>query len=284
MDIVYLNGQYVAASDAKISVFDRGFLFADSVYEVIPYYQGVGFQLERHLTRLSTSLKAIGITSDIDFEQITNNLVLKNGGGNLSVYLQVTRGAGLRRSHLIDAQMQPTVFACTTAISNNYTMALDDVSAIKVVVCEDLRWQRCDIKSTSLLPNILAMDLARSKGAHEAILLRNGLIQEGASSNVFIVKNGCLIAPKVSQAILSGTTSELVQKIAKQQSIEFSHQDISYQQLLDADEVWISSSTRGLLPVTQVDEVLIAQGQIGPVWQQLYLLIAEHQNALYARH
>jgi D-alanine transaminase len=282
MDIVYLNGQYMAAADAKVSVFDRGFLFADSVYEVIPYYQGIGFQLERHITRLRASLKAIGITSDIDFEKITDNLVLQNGGANLSVYLQVTRGAGLKRSHLIDAQMQPTVFACTTAISNNYTMALDDVVAIKVIVCEDLRWQRCDIKSTSLLPNILAMDQARSKGAHEAILVRNGLIQEGASSNVFMVKNGCLIAPVVSRAILSGTTSELVQKIAKQQNIDFSHQDITYQQLLDAEEVWISSSTRGLLPVTQIDESLIAQGQIGPMWQQLYALLAEHQHALYS--
>lgn len=271
----------MAAADAKVSVFDRGFLFADSVYEVIPYYQGIGFQLERHLTRLRASLNAIGIASDINFEQITNNLVLQNGGGNLSVYLQVTRGAGLKRSHLIDAQMQPTVFACTTVISNNYTMLLDDVLAIKVIVCEDLRWQRCDIKSTSLLPNILAMDQARSKGAHEAILVRNGLIQEGASSNVFMVKNGYLIAPKVSRAILSGTTSELIQKIAKQQNIKFSHQDITYQQLLSADEVWISSSTRGLLPVTQVDESLIAQGQIGPMWQQLYALLAEHQHALY---
>ncbi len=281
MDIVYLNGKYLAADQATVSVFDRGFLFSDSVYEVIPYYRGVGFQLAQHIDRLKKSLAALKIVIDTPFAEITDQLVIKNGGANQSVYLQVSRGAGSKRAHAIDPNMQPTVFACTTPIVNNYCTLVADVFAVKVIVCDDLRWGRCDIKSTSLLPNILAMEQAREQGAHEALLQRGDLVLEGASSNLFIVEGQRLIAPVSSHAILSGTTSQLIKNIAVQQGISFVNQDISYTRLIAADEVWISSSTRGLVPVNQVDEHLIGDGQKGAVWQRLYQLLAGHQRLLF---
>ncbi len=281
MDVVYLNGKYLAADQATVSVFDRGFLFSDSVYEVIPYYRGVGFQLAQHIDRLKKSLAALKIVIDIPFADITNQLVIKNGGANQSVYLQVSRGAGSKRTHAIDPHMQPTVFACTTPIVNNYCTLVADVFPVKVIVCDDLRWGRCDIKSTSLLPNILAMEQARQKNAHEALLQRGSLVLEGASSNLFIVEGQRLIAPVSSHAILSGTTSQLIKNIAVQEGISFVNQDISYARLIAADEVWISSSTRGLVPVNQVDEHLIGDGQKGTMWQRLYQLLAGHQRLLF---
>lgn len=280
MDIVYLNGQCIAADQAKISVFDRGFLFSDSVYEVIPFYAGEGFQLEQHIDRLRASLNALNIECSADFIDITNKLVLANKADNCSVYLQVSRGADTKRSHQINKQLSPTIFACLNPIVNNYAAPADQVLGIKVIVCEDLRWKRCDIKSTSLLPNILVIEQAREQGAQEALLLNQGKVLEGASSNLFIVENGEIITPPSSHAILNGTTSQLVQKVAMEQRIVLKHQDISYQRLIAADEVWITSSTRGLLPVVQVDSAIISQGSKGAVWEELYVLLAQAQEAL----
>ncbi|MEH6444683.1 MAG: aminotransferase class IV [Oceanospirillaceae bacterium] len=282
LETVYLNGQFIPANQAKVSVFDRGFLFGDSVYEVIPYYNGEGFQLTEHLQRLIKSLAALSILTDIDFSTICNQLVTKNGGGNRSVYLQVTRGAGDKRSHAISPQMQPTVFACSNKIINNYHQSTQTVLGIKVIVCEDLRWQRCDIKSTSLLPNILVIEEARKQGAQEALLMRDSNILEGASSNVFIVENRQLIAPPGSNAILSGTTSQLVKKLAFENTITLLAENISYARLINAEEVWITSSTRGLLPVLQVDQHKIGNGKKGAMWEVFYQLLADHQQHLFA--
>jgi D-alanine transaminase len=280
MDIVYLNGQFIAADQAKISVFDRGFLFSDSVYEVIPFYAGEGFQLEQHIERLKVSLAALSIESEDNYSEITHKLVTKNNIANCSVYLQVTRGADTKRRHSINESLKPTVFACINPIVNNYALVASDVSGIKVIVCEDLRWKRCDIKSTSLLPNILAIDQARQQGAQEALLINEGKVLEGASSNLFLVENNTIITPPSSHAILNGTTSQLVQQVAREQDIEILHEDISYQRLLSAQEVWITSSTRGLLPVLQVDDKKIAGGEKGVLWQNLYGLLGKAQAGL----
>ena len=277
MDTVYLNGQYMAATEAKISVFDRGFLFADSVYEVIPYYSGVAFQLEEHLSRLNRSLAALNIKVNCCFTEIAEQLILKNGAGNRSVYIQVSRGAAAHRSHSIDPLLQPTVFACSQIIRNNYALDIDRVLPVKVIVCEDLRWRRCDIKSTSLLANILAIEQARLRGAQEALLQRQGIVLEGASSSLFIVEAGQIIAPRASTAVLNGTTSELIKRLAVEQSITLNIDEISYARLLAADEVWISSSTRGLLPVNQVDEQSIGGAHPGQMGRRLYQLLAENQ-------
>ncbi len=279
-EIVYLNGEFIAAAAAKISVFDRGFLFGDSVYEVIPYYRGVGFRLAEHLVRLRHSLEAIRIPADLDWPALLDELVARNGGGNLSVYLQVSRGSAGRRTQVYDGSLQPTVFACCTPIRDIYASGADSVQGYRVIVTADLRWHRCDIKATGLLPNILVLQQAKEAGADEALMIRDGLLTEGGSSNLFMVKNGVLYTPKLGSEILGGTTRDLVLTLAREAGIPYQETDLTYEQLLAADEVWISSSTRAVVPVLEVDGQPIADGQKGPLWRRMFELFTHLQHRL----
>lgn len=280
MNTVYLNGQYISADQAKVSVFDRGFLFSDSVYEVIPFYQGVGFRLDEHLQRLEHSLRALRIKMDFDWISMLTHLVDLNGAGNLSVYLQVTRGSAGKRVHAIDPDLVPTVFACCQPIRDIYQDGVERVEGIKVIVTADLRWHRCDIKSTSLLPNILVLQQAKEAGAQEALLQRDGLLTEGASCNFFIVEQGVIYTPPVGTEILSGTTRALILQLADQHGVPRQEIDIDYQRLINADEVWISSSTRAIVPVLQVDDYIIGDGQKGPLWQRMFEIFTRYQHKL----
>jgi D-alanine transaminase len=276
-DIVYLNGNFLPASEAKISVFDRGFLFGDSVYEVIPFYHGVGFRLSEHLDRLHYSLHELGITPPDGLEPILTELVAQNGGGHQSVYLQVTRGAGERRSHAIEPGLMPTVFACTQPIRDIYDEGASQVDGIKVIVTEDLRWKRCDVKANGLLANILVIQKAKAANAAEALLIHEGELTEGASSNFFIVESGVIKTPPLETGILSGTTRSLVLTLAERNGVPYEECRIDYARLINADEVWISSSTRGVMPVLTVDEHTIGDGQKGPIWAQFFEWFIEHQ-------
>lgn len=280
MNIVYLNGQLMPHDQAKISVFDRGFLFSDSVYEVIPFYQGVGFRLQEHIERLNHSLRAVRIKADLDWEPLLNKLVMENGGGNLSVYLQVTRGNAGYRSHAYDDSMEPTVFACCTPIKDIWAAGAEDIVPIKAIVTEDLRWHRCDIKSTCLLPNILVLQLANDQGVEEALFSRDEHLTEGSASNLFVVKRGVLYTPKRSSEILGGVTRQLILEQADEQGIQYQEIDIDYERLLSADEVWVSSSTRGILPVVEVDGQCIGDGQKGPLWHKMFELFTSFQRRL----
>ncbi|TCK05907.1 D-amino acid aminotransferase [Marinobacterium mangrovicola] len=279
-DIVYLDGAFVPAQDAKVSVFDRGFLFGDSVYEVIPFYRGVAFGLEPHLKRLEHSLAALRIPLSIDWPAVLNELVTRNGGGNLSVYLQVTRGDAGRRTPVYDASMQPTVFACCNPIRNIYADGPDGVAGIAVIVTADLRWHRCDIKANGLLPNILVLQQAREAGAAEALMIRDGILTEGGSSNLFIVRSGVLYTPKLGSEILGGTTRELVLELARGAGIPYQETDLSYENLLEADEVWISSSTRAVVPVLSVDGKTVGDGEKGPLWRRMFELFSQFHHRL----
>ncbi|MDX2421094.1 MAG: D-amino acid aminotransferase [Amphritea sp.] len=280
MNIVFLNGDYIPEDQAKVSVFDRGFLFGDSVYEVIPFYQGVGFRLDEHLQRLQYSLRAIQITADFDWNTILTRLVELNGGGNLSVYLQVSRGNTGRRSHIYDADMIPTVFACCNPIKDIYNAGPDAVSGVRAIVTDDLRWGRCDIKSTGLLPNILVMQQAKQAGAQEALMMRDGLLTEGASCNLMLVEKGVIYTPKRGSEILGGTTRELILELAGQGGIAMQEADISYARLLAADEVWVSSSTRAVVPVVEIDGQPVADGNKGPLWARMFELFTRYQDNL----
>lgn len=280
MKKVYLNGQFLAPEEAKISVFDRGFMFGDSVYEVIPFYQGVGFRLDEHLQRLEYSLSELKIPLNVDLKPVLYELVGLNGGKNLSVYIQITRGNPGKRSHVVDAPLEPTVFVCCLPIAAVYQKAPSDVEGIKVIVRDDLRWHRCDIKSTNLLPNILGQQQAKEAHATETLLIRDGLLTEGTSSNLFIVEKGCIITPQVSKEILSGTTRQFVLELAKRHGVPFKEENISYQRLLVADEIWISSSTRAVLPVVEVDIHKVGNGQKGDLWKKMFELFVCHQKAL----
>ncbi|GAB0153118.1 MULTISPECIES: D-amino acid aminotransferase [Marinobacterium] len=279
-DIVYLNGEYLPADQAQISVFDRGFLFADSVYEVIPYYQGVGFRLQQHLDRLAYSLRAIRIETEYDWAAILDELVSRNGGGNLSVYLQISRGSAGYRTHAYDDRMQPTVFACCSPIRDIYADGPEQVQGFKVIVTADLRWHRCDIKSTGLLPNILVLQQAREAGADEALLVRDGLLSEGTSCNLFLVRQGVIYTPKRSSEILGGTTRELILELAAENGIPYQEVDLRPDELAGADEVWISSSTRGVVPVLEIDGCPVADGAKGPLWQRMFTLFTRFQHRL----
>jgi len=280
MNTIYLNGQMLPAEQAKISVFDRGFLFGDSVYEVIPFYQGRGFRLQEHLQRLEHSLKAVQIKAKFDWQSILKQLVVANGGGNLSVYLQVSRGVAEGRSHSYDDTMQPTVFACCNPIRDIYQGGAEQVAGISAIVTADLRWHRCDIKATGLLPNILVVQQAKHAGADEALMMRDGFLTEGASCNLFVIDKGVIYTPKRSSGILGGTTRALILDLADEHAIPTQEVDIDYEQLMGADEVWISSSTRAIVPVLTIDGQPIADGKKGALWAQMFDLFIRYQQSL----
>ncbi len=276
---VYLNGEFLPAEEARVSVLDRGFIFADGVYEVIPVYNGRPLRLEHHLGRLDHSLQGIRIEPPLPHPQwkgIIEALIRCNGGGDLSLYLQITRGVAAR-DHRFPDHATPTVFAMTSPMEAVAPQLLAGVSAITV---EDIRWQLCHIKSIALLPNILLRQQAVEQGASEAILLRDGLVTEGAATNVFMVHKGTVITPPKSNLLLPGITRDLVVELCRRHHIPCEEQAISAEQLRDADEVWLTSSTKEVLPVTRLDEVPVGSGQPGPLWRQLLTLYQDYKQAL----
>lgn len=272
--IVYLNGQFVESDQAKVSVFDRGFLFADSLYEVIAVYHGIPFQPERHLDRLKHGLNALKIDcamTDTQWIAIFEQLIKKNKATTkaYSIYLQITRGAGNDRNYGIpEKALTPTVFAF---ISENNTIDMsEDEKGFKVITHDDLRWKWCHIKTTQLLPNILLMNLAKQQNATEVILIRNKNAIEGTNSNFFIVKNGVLMTPPSSDEMLSGTTRRLILNWAVQHHIQVKERTILKNELYTADELWVTSVVRGIMPVIQCDDQIIGDGRPGKIWKQCH--------------
>jgi D-alanine transaminase len=271
MSTAFLNGEFLALEDAKVSVLDRGFLFSDSVYEVIPYYDGRGFALDAHLERLARSLDMLRIPAPYDLDAwrgILAELVEANGGGDLAVYLQVTRGVPERRDHRIPDDLTPTVVAFCQARPPHDPAAIEN--GVVAVTHDDIRWHYCTIKSTSLLANVLAADAARGQGASEAILVRDGAVLEGTSSNVFAVIDGRIVTPALRDTILPGITRRVLLDLAARDGIDHAEVDtLTVDALRDASEVWITSSIREIFPVTQLDRAPVGDGRPGPVWTQM---------------
>lgn len=267
----WVNGRFLPLAEASVSVLDRGFLFSDSVYEVIPVYAGISFRMDDHLRRLARSLDGLGIVNphDIDgWRALLAELVAANGGGDLAIYLQVTRGAPPRRDHRIPHDVEPTVvaFCQTRAAPDPESLA----AGLAAITTDDTRWRDCHIKSTSLLANVLAADAARAEGATEAILVRDGAVLEGTSSNVFAVIDGRLVTPALRATILPGITRGVVLEIAHAHKLDHAEVDtLTPEALRAADEVWITSSTREIFPVTRLDGVTVGDGVPGPVWTQV---------------
>jgi len=276
MSTAYVNGSTMPLSEARISVLDRGFLFADSVYEVIPVYAGRCFRLTDHLHRLDNSLTGLRIGnphsiaqwSSLIGELITRNTDEKNTG-DLSVYVQVTRGASPRRDHRLPEAIKPTVVAfCQSRAPVDATILN---SGIRAITRPDTRWQHCSIKSTSLVANILAADEARAAGATEAILVRHGGVMEGTSSNVFAVIDGQLLTPALRDSILPGITRAAILAIAARDGIDHAEiETLTPDALRAASEVWITSSTREIFAVTRLDDAPIGDGQPGPLWTRMH--------------
>ena len=275
MTITYLNGDFLPIEEARISVLDRGFLFGDGVYEVIPAYGGRLFRLKPHLQRLQRSLDAIRVQnplSDTEWADVLNRLLEENRNeagpdNDQSVYLQVTRGVADKRDHPFPSGITPTVYASSSPIRTpDPALAEQGISAVTL---DDIRWQYCHIKAITLLPNVLLRQQAVDAGVGEAILVRNGLAMEGSASNLFVVKDGILITPPISNHLLPGITRDLVLELAAMHGIPFREADVPENMLKDADEVWVTSSTREIMPVTTLDGTPVGDGKPGPLWKKM---------------
>jgi D-alanine transaminase len=268
--LVYLNGNFVQKDKAYISVMDRGFLFGDGVYEVFPIYNNNVFGLDSHLNRLQAGLDAINIKnphSNIEWLGLIKKIISFNKDINQAVYLQVSRGCDDDRKHTHNI-LTPTVYIQSTGIQPRTKDSL--LSGKSVISREDIRWLQCNTKATSLLANIMYSQEAKELGSEEAILYRDNVVTEGSSSNVFIVKNDCIFTHPKGQHILPGITREVIIKIAKLLNLKIKENAFDMTSLMNADEVWITSSTREILPITTVDNKIINNGLAGPIWSVIY--------------
>ena len=272
LDTVYLNGEYLPMAEAKISPMDRGFLFGDGVYEVIPSYgkQLVGFRA--HCDRLITNLEAINLDCDYTHEhwhQIAKTLLTNNQGQSLAVYFHVSRGSYSTRSHGFPENTTPTIFAFTFDIPPSRLADKRQVQGIKVKSQPDLRWKRCHIKSTSLLGNVLHFQHGQDAGAQETILFNErGELTEASSSNVFMVKNETVATPALDNQILPGITRQLLIDILKKDGvIEVEQRPLHMEEIKDADEIWLTNSSKEITPVIALDASPVGTGEVGDMWQ-----------------
>lgn len=276
---LYLNGNYTAVKKAKISVFDRGFMFGDGVYEVIPVYSGKLFRSEGHLVRLQHSLDAIDIPNPLttlQWIEIFSTLIEHNfPSADSVIYLQITRGTMEKRDHAWPPDMQPNVLVtCTEQV---YAKQDSATAGEKAVTLDDTRWSDCHIKTINLLPNALLHQEARKQGANEAILIREGFAIEGSQSNLFIVRDDIVITPPKSRHMLGGITREIVLELCQQNKIICSEKNISEDDLHQADEIWLSSATREILPIVTLNQHAVGNGRPGVVWQQIIQLYHEYK-------
>lgn len=277
MTIAYLNGEFLPLDEVRISPLDRGFLFADGVYEVIPAYAGRLFRAASHVQRLQRSLAGIRIVDSIGragWHGLFESMVERNGGGDQAVYLQVTRGVA-PRDHAFPQGVPATVFAMTRKVA-----PAPAARGMSAVTRPDIRWGRCDIKSVSLLPNVLMREEARDASASEAILIRDGLVTEGTATNVFVVQGDVLRTPPKSAHILGGVTRELVIELARSAGIDCREQPLDQARLRSAGEVWLSSSTKEVAAVIELDGAPVGGGVPGPVWQRMHALFQDFKERL----
>ncbi len=277
---VYLNGEFLPESKAHISVLDRGFIFGDGIYEVIPVYGGKLFRFNEHMSRLQNSLDAIRISNPLsvaDWKEALTELIHHNGDGDQSLYLQVTRGSA-KRDHALPENPKPTVFAMCNELKPPESEIIK--AGVAAITIDDIRWSRCHIKATSLLPNILLRQEALDQGAAEAILIRDGQATEGAASNLFAVIDGVITTPPKGPMLLPGITRDLVLELAKNNGLSCQEKPISHAELQQADEIWLTSSTKEILSVTQLDGKRVADGKPGPLYQQLLALYQDYKQTL----
>lgn len=281
--IVYLNGEFLPSEQAQVSVFDRGFLFGDGVYEVIPVYNKRIFRCQQHLARLQKSLAAIRLEINIPeqtWTDIFTQLVeknLKNNGENQAIYLQITRGYAPERNHLFPQQLRPTIFAQSIPFKILPFATLN--SGMSAITLSDPRWQHCFIKTIALLPNVLLYQQAKDAGVDEAILIRDGEVTEASTSNVFIVENGTLKTPPLSPHLLGGITRDFILELAKIHHLAYQETAISETQLRNADEVWVTSSTKEIYPIVKLDNKPIGTGSPGVMWHKMIKAYRDYTNA-----
>lgn len=276
-EFVYLNGKYSPKTETSLSILDRGFLFGDGVYELIPIYNKKIFYIDEHLNRLRNSLEQINISSSMidndKFLEIINTLIEKNNYTNYYIYIHISRGVDKKRNHIYSNECKPTILV----MGENYRpFDHNDISkGKKAILEEDYRWLKSNIKSTSLLANVLIKNKAINSDAYEALLIRDGFLTEGSASNVFCVKDKVIKTPKLSNKLLPGITRKFLTDLITQHKLSYSECDISREDLLESDEIFCSSSTNPVVPIIQVDDIAIASAA-GPVSMQLYTFAQEY--------
>jgi D-alanine transaminase len=272
--LCYLNGEYLALRDARVPVLDRGFMFGDGIYEAFPVYGRRVFRFDEHMARLSRGLAQVRITnplSDAQWLAHCRKLIAAEAADDQAIYVQVTRGVA-PRNHVMPQDIAPTVFIMTGPL-----VAPTPEQRHKGVACltaRDFRWERGDIKSISLLGNVLARQMSADHGAAETILLRDGYLTEGSSSNVWVVHEGAVLGPPKSEYLLEGVRYELISELCEEEGIAFNLRPVPEADLLTADEIMLSSASKEVLPVTQLDGEAVGHGALrgkpGPVYARLY--------------
>lgn len=272
--IVYLNGKYMEGEAARISPFDRGFLFGDGIYEAIPSYEGRFVGLQLHIDRMNRGLTSVGIPgplSDQQWGEVAAQLSARNGGGNLGIYLHVSRGNEGLRSHRFPVDLQPTVFAMVIEI-DPHPPAPDrrTEKGFKATTAEDLRWRRCDIKSTALLGNVLHYQQSYAAGKDETIMYNAaGELTEGSMSNVFVVKDGIVATPPLDHQKLPGISRHIVlESLRADGSLAVEERPLTLAEARNADEVWITNSSKHIGAVIELDGEPVGDGKVGPVWER----------------
>ncbi len=280
-NVAYLNGEYLPLSKAQISPLDRGFIFGDGVYEVFQVLNGCICYLEPHIHRLNQSLQYSGMEPPYlldKWKHILSTLVEKNGGGNFSLYLQITRGVDPIRKQAFPEKVIPTIFV--TCFPNTPLSKTELSKGYKARTVKDIRWQYCHIKTTARQAYILMFQEAKEQGADEGIIIRDGYALEGTSSNLFVVKEGVIITPPKSQAILSGIIRDVILELAQKNRMPYKEESITEADLNQADELWISSSVRGIYPILELNDRTLNAGKPGPVWEQMWDLYDEECNRI----
>jgi D-alanine transaminase len=276
--MVFLNGRFVELEDAKVSVLDRGFIFGDGVYELVPVYSRVPFRLDEHLARLERSLAAVSIRNPYSRSQwrdAIHELIDAQPYEDQGVYFQVTRGVA-KRDHAFPKGVEPTVFMMSNPLVNPPRSLVE--SGAPAVSAPDNRWLRCDIKSISLVGNVLLRQLAAEADAAETILFRDGKLTEASASNVFVVKRGVIQSPPKNNLILPGITYDVIVELAQANRIPLEFRDITEAEVRGADEVWVSSSSKEVLAIVSLDGRKIGDGRPGPVFRRMYQLYQEFKQ------
>ncbi len=281
LPLCYLNGAYLPLAEARISPLDRGFLYADGAYEVMPVYAGRPFRFAEHCARLTRSLAELRMDDPMsgrEWRDVIARLIERNGGGDQYVYWQVTRGAEWGRNHAPLPLVQRTVFAFCAPLPVAPREVLE--RGLACITAEDTRWARCDVKSVALLANVLLRQLSVDAGASETILLRGGQLTEASAAAVHVVVKGEVRTPPRTERILPGTTRSVLEELADRVGLRHRSVRVTEAELRGAEEVWLSAATRELVPVTRLDGQPVGTGVPGPLWSRLYAELQRYKQEL----
>ena len=267
MSICFLNDKYLEIQDAKISPLDRGFLFGDAIYEVIIAVNRKPFELDAHIERLKKNISKLkySIGDQINFKEIVSEIISKNKNSNQVIYIQISRGTDIVRDHIPSNDLSPTIFVSSHELKTDFSPS----SGEKAILLEDFRWRKSQIKATSLLANVIYRSEAKNQEVFETILFENGFITEGAVSNVFCCIDNKILTPPLTENILPGVTRKVILELIQDTSFEYEETKITVDSFLSAEEIWVTNSTKGVIPIIELDGKKIGSGLPGEKYLQI---------------